>query len=248
MKSIAILAFSMASTCVHGCAKDSNPPHFSTLESRTISASGTNCRGESRRSAAGSIYERLGLKSVKVPGEHVNDTNLHFHGLTVSPHAPGDDSLKMLRPGSSTEYVVDISPHQPPGLYWYHPHPHGESSWQAGNGMSGALVVNGIQDDVPDVAGLRERLLIVHQAVSENENEVRAAAGRKFSGLKRMTPVQRAPFLKRAGVATPSTHLEETSLTINGIPAGTMQSVSGGASASFCGSLMRRDRATWIFR
>jgi FtsP/CotA-like multicopper oxidase with cupredoxin domain len=156
-----------------------------------------------------------------------NETNLHFHGLTVSPEPPGDDSLDMLRPRFSTEYIVDISPHQPPGLYWYHPHPHGESAWQVGNGMSGALIVGGIQNDVPAVAGLRERLLIVRQAVSENENDERAAAGRKFCGLKRMTPAQRAAFLKRAGVASPlpkqSAELEETALTINGLAAGSVQ-------------------------
>jgi FtsP/CotA-like multicopper oxidase with cupredoxin domain len=169
----------------------------------------------------------LAPRSAKMARGRFNETNLHFHGLTVSPEPPGDDSLDMLRPRFSTEYIVDISPHQPPGLYWYHPHPHGESAWQVGNGMSGALIVGGIQNDVPAVAGLRERLLIVRQAVSENENDERAAAGRKFCGLKRMTPAQRAAFLKRAGVASPlpkqSAELEETALTINGLAAGSVQ-------------------------
>jgi hypothetical protein len=36
-------------------------------------------------------------------------TNLHFHGLHVSPDAPGDDILTMMAmPGQSLHYTVDI--------------------------------------------------------------------------------------------------------------------------------------------
>jgi suppressor of ftsI len=58
----------------------------------------------------------------------MNMTNLHFHGLTVSPDAPQDDVLTMLAaPGQSLHYNVQIPKGHPPGLYWYHTHPHGES-------------------------------------------------------------------------------------------------------------------------
>ena len=40
--------------------------------------------------------------------------------------------------------------HQEPGLYWYHPHVHGETSYQVGEGgMSGAIVVLGIEKHFP---------------------------------------------------------------------------------------------------
>src|ERR1700688_3860925 len=36
-------------------------------------------------------------------------TNLHFHGLTVSPNAPQDDVLSMIaKPGEALHYVVEI--------------------------------------------------------------------------------------------------------------------------------------------
>jgi len=55
-------------------------------------------------------------------------TNLHFHGLEVSPHAPQDDVLDMMAmPGETLHYAVQIPPDHPPGLYWYHTHPHGTS-------------------------------------------------------------------------------------------------------------------------
>src|SRR5882724_2140117 len=65
---------------------------------------------------------------VCVDGPCMNMTNLHFHGLHVSPEAPGDDVLTMIAmPGESLHYTMDIPADQPPGLYWYHTHPHGES-------------------------------------------------------------------------------------------------------------------------
>jgi FtsP/CotA-like multicopper oxidase with cupredoxin domain len=89
-------------------------------------------------------------------------TNLHFHGLTVSPDAPQDDVLNMMAtPGQSLHYTVQIPKDHPPGLYWYHTHPHGESHRQVLDGMSGALVIEGIESYYPSLVGLPERILIV---------------------------------------------------------------------------------------
>src|SRR5260370_40342861 len=89
-------------------------------------------------------------------------TNLPFLGLTVSPHAPQDDVLEMMAmPGQSLRYIVQIPRDHPPGLYWYHTHPHGESHRQVLDGMSGALVIEGIESYFPPLAGLPERVLVV---------------------------------------------------------------------------------------
>src|SRR6202166_536369 len=89
-------------------------------------------------------------------------TNLHFHGLTVSPDAPQDDVLSMMAgPGQTLHCTVQIPKDHPPGLYWYHTHPHGESHRQALDGMSGAIVIEGIESYFPPLAGLPERVLIV---------------------------------------------------------------------------------------
>src|SRR6267143_1091306 len=89
-------------------------------------------------------------------------TNLHFHGLTVSPDSPQDDVLDMMAmPGKSLSYTVQIPKDHPPGLYWYHTHPHGESYRQVLDGMSGAIVIEGIESYFPAVAGLPERVLVV---------------------------------------------------------------------------------------
>ena len=89
-------------------------------------------------------------------------TNLHFHGLTVSPDAPQDDVLTMLAmPGKKLGYTVPIPKDHPPGLYWYHTHPHGESYRQVLDGMSGAIVIEGIESYFPALVGLPERVLVV---------------------------------------------------------------------------------------
>ena len=93
-------------------------------------------------------------------------TNLHFHGLHVSPNAPQDDALDMIAsPGQTLHYSVQVPPQQPPGLYWYHTHPHGESYVQDLDGMSGAIVVEGIERYVPEVLNIRERILVLRDLV-----------------------------------------------------------------------------------
>jgi len=92
----------------------------------------------------------------------MNMTNLHFHGLAVSPSAPQDDVLGMIAmPGQVLHYAVKIPPDHPPGLFWYHTHPHGESHRQALDGMSGAIVIEGMERYAPQLAQLRERVMVV---------------------------------------------------------------------------------------
>jgi suppressor of ftsI len=105
-------------------------------------------------------------KEICVDGPCKNMTNLHFHGLHVSPNAPQDDVITMMAmPGQSLQYAVEIARDQAPGLYWYHTHPHGESYQQSLDGMSGAIVIDGIEKYAPEVQGLRERILVLRDAV-----------------------------------------------------------------------------------
>ena len=89
-------------------------------------------------------------------------TNLHFHGLSIPPACGQDDVLHtLIQPSGAFEYRVGIPKGQPPGLYWYHPHPHGFSEAQVLGGASGALIVEGIERAHPEVSGLPERILIL---------------------------------------------------------------------------------------
>ena len=72
-----------------------------------------------------------------------NDTNLHTHGLWVSPSGHSDNVLISIRPGDSFRYEYEIPAEHPAGTYWYHPHAHGAGLVQIGSGMAGALIVTG---------------------------------------------------------------------------------------------------------
>jgi suppressor of ftsI len=100
----------------------------------------------------------------------MNMTNLHFHGLTVSPNTPQDNVLGMLaKPGQVLRYSVEIPRDQLPGLFWYHTHPHGESHRQVLDGMSGAIVIEGMERYAPQVGRLRERVMVVRGRSIEHD-------------------------------------------------------------------------------
>jgi FtsP/CotA-like multicopper oxidase with cupredoxin domain len=91
-----------------------------------------------------------------------DNINVHFHGLTVSPRPPGDDSIMTIAaPGQTLHYTVHIPARHLPGLFWYHPHAHGESYYDVTNGMSGAIVVEGMQQRLPALAAMRERIMVL---------------------------------------------------------------------------------------
>lgn len=104
---------------------------------------------------------------------HAASTNLHFHGLQIPPACHQDDVLHTaIQPGDPPyEYRMQIPCNQPPGLYWYHPHPHGHSEEQVLGGASGALIVEGIEGFNTDLAGLPERLLVIRDQVRQSATE-----------------------------------------------------------------------------
>jgi suppressor of ftsI len=102
-------------------------------------------------------------------------TNLHFHGLTISPNSPQDDVIGMMAmPGQVLHYFVQIPRDHPPGLFWYHTHPHGESHRQVLDGMSGAIVIEGMERYIPEVGRLRERVIVVRGRSIEHDPDAAA--------------------------------------------------------------------------
>src|SRR5579864_4510096 len=115
-------------------------------------------------------------------GRCTNMTNLHFHGLHVSPRSPQDDVLTMMAmPGQALDYEVEVPSHAAPGLSWYHTHPHGESARQDLDGMSGAIIVEGMDRYYPQVRNMRERVLILR-----DEDLEHSEAGLREAMLQRL--------------------------------------------------------------
>ena len=106
---------------------------------------------------------------------HLDDTtNLHTHGLHVSPKGNGDNVFRMVEPGQSARYEYAVPADHPTGTFWYHPHHHGTVADQMFGGLFGALVVAAPDD--PESA--RERVLVVSDTTLTADGEV-AAVGRQ---------------------------------------------------------------------
>ncbi len=96
-------------------------------------------------------------------------TNVHFHGLSVSPQGHGDDSMHMVAAGDSWDYIIPIPKDHPPGVYWYHTHGHDFAERQLMGGLSGTLVIDGFQEQVPATKLLTEHLMALKE-FSPNKN------------------------------------------------------------------------------
>ncbi|HEY5047835.1 MAG TPA: multicopper oxidase domain-containing protein [Rhizomicrobium sp.] len=98
--------------------------------------------------------------------------NMHFHGTNTSPVCHSDEVIHTLvNSGDTFRYNVDIPGNEPPGLYWYHPHVHGISESAVLGGASGVIVVEGVSNIQPKVAGLPQRLLIIRDQDLAHPNE-----------------------------------------------------------------------------
>lgn len=90
--------------------------------------------------------DRIELKLVNALDE---PTNLHFHGLHVSPSGRSDNVFREVGPGETALYVIDIPTDHSPGTFWYHSHQHHLSYKQVSGGMSGLIVIEGLEDLLP---------------------------------------------------------------------------------------------------
>jgi len=91
-----------------------------------------------------------------------NITNLHTHGLHVSPMSPGDDVLRLINGRYCGDYVYSVQADHMGGTLWYHPHHHGATFLQVSGGAYGLLLVDDSNDGIPSgVAGMTERQLVV---------------------------------------------------------------------------------------
>jgi FtsP/CotA-like multicopper oxidase with cupredoxin domain/peroxiredoxin len=92
-----------------------------------------------------------------------NTTNIHYHGLHVSPNGISDNVLILVGPQETQQYEINIPLDHTPGTYWYHPHRHGSTAGNVASGMSGALIIEGGLDDIPEIKAAKERVMVLNQ-------------------------------------------------------------------------------------
>lgn len=99
-------------------------------------------------------------------------TNLHVHGLHVSPQGNSDNVFLAIDPGTSFDYEYRLPDNHPPGVYWYHPHHHGSVADQLFGGLYGAIVV----EDTDPIPISRERIMVVSDISLDAAGRVLAAS------------------------------------------------------------------------
>jgi len=93
-----------------------------------------------------------------------NTTNLHTHGLHVSPSGNSDNVLLAIAPQTHLQYDIRLPANHTRGTYWYHAHTHGSTAIQVGSGMAGALIVDDDPAAIPAAlraANEREKVMLI---------------------------------------------------------------------------------------
>lgn len=99
-----------------------------------------------------------------------NLTNLHTHGLWVSPAAVSDNVLLTIHPQETFDFEIAIPTDHPPGTHWYHSHLHGSTALQVSSGMAGMIIVEGGLDDVPEIKQATEQVFVFQQVAYDSND------------------------------------------------------------------------------
>ena len=126
------------------------------------------------------LVNKIGAADVQIDGTQAS--NLHYHGMSVSPKPPADDiylvipSLQMIedptlahnhsgmtmRDNYVYEYRWKVPEDHDQGPFWYHSHAHGDAESQVLSGLSGLFMVDGfINGWYPALNGAQERILVL---------------------------------------------------------------------------------------
>ena len=105
-------------------------------------------------------------------------TNLHVHGLHVSPDGHGDNVLVAVPPGASWDYDYQLPSDHPPGVYWYHPHHHGRVAEQIFGGLYGAIIIGDPPVASRSAGSTRERVLVISDTSLDSTGRVRSVSQR----------------------------------------------------------------------
>lgn len=109
------------------------------------------------------------------PGMGFNITNLHVHGLHVSPKGNSDNVLLQLCPQDKPfayQFNLPGQSKQPPGTNWYHAHLHGSTALQVSSGVEGAIIVEGGQDNLPQIAAAKQQVMVLQEIAYDEQGVI----------------------------------------------------------------------------
>eukprot|EP00732_Lithocolla_globosa_P000121 Lithocolla_globosa_v1_NODE_23_length_9337_cov_35.312756.p2 type:complete len:684 gc:universal NODE_23_length_9337_cov_35.312756:2147-96(-) len=137
-----------------------------------------------------------------------NCTNIHTHGLHISPLSPGDNVFTEVCAGESYTYTYEIPDWHQGGTHWYHPHFHGSSSLQVAGGAGGVIIVEDEPGDVPyPIAEMEEVIIIAHHMFLSFYDQVATASEDKL--FKYPDAIDDADYFTLNGMYHPVINLED---------------------------------------
>lgn len=140
-----------------------------------------------------------------------NTTNLHTHGLHVSPSGNSDNVLLAIAPQTSLQYDIRLPANHTRGSYWYHAHAHGSTAIQAGSGVAGALIVEDDSAAIPRSlleANRGEKVFVIQAILYDTTGEINTLAA--------FFPDPASDSLCRAGSRNCTWQNSQRHLTVNG--------------------------------
>lgn len=81
---------------------------------------------------------------VRLVNDLSEETIIHWHGLRVPETADGHPRFA-IAPGETYTYEFQVI--DPAGTYWFHPHTHQRTGYQAYNGLAGMFIINDNNED-----------------------------------------------------------------------------------------------------
>ena len=165
-----------------------------------------------------------------------NTTNLHTHGLHVFPGiykestAPEQKKTQygdyvvdpnyagVMPDGDSRQHVYRIPKDHPEGPFYYHPQYHGSTALQVASLMSGAIIVRGPVDDLPEMAQATELLFLFQAPYFASNTLLNDNFGVPQGKLEKLAQLTRYPTgqgLRR--ILGDDAHIDAQPVMINGV-------------------------------
>jgi FtsP/CotA-like multicopper oxidase with cupredoxin domain len=99
-------------------------------------------------------------------------TNLHYHGLHVTPTGNADNAFLDIPSRESLTYEFTLPKNHPSGTFWYHPHRHGFVAEQVFGGLAGLFIVRGELDEIPEIKAAKEEFLVLQDFALDGNGRI----------------------------------------------------------------------------
>ncbi|WPF90038.1 multicopper oxidase family protein [Cyanobacterium aponinum AL20118] len=109
---------------------------------------------------------------IKFTNKLAQPTNIHYHGLHISPTGNADNAFLEIQPNQTFNYEFTIPDNHPSMTAWYHPHLHGYTAQQLSGGLAGLFIIKGELDDIPEINSAKEEFIVLQDFPLDNNGRL----------------------------------------------------------------------------